>query len=52
MNEISAFLKEAPGTRLVVQWLRFHTSTAGGMGSIPSQGAKIPYAVRPKNKIK
>ena len=31
------------GTSLAVQWLRLHTSTAGGMGSIPVQGTKIPY---------
>ena len=34
-----------PGTSLVVQWLRLHASIAGGMGSIPGQGAKIPHAV-------
>ena len=33
------------GTSLVVQWLRLHTSTAGGTGSIPGLGTKIP---RPK----
>ena len=27
-------------------------SNAGGMGSIPGQGAKIPYASRPKNQKK
>ena len=32
-----------PGTSLVVQWLRLCTSTAGGMGSIPSWRAKIPH---------
>ena len=26
------------GTSLVVQWLRLHASTAGGMGSIPGLG--------------
>ena len=34
------------GTSLVVQWLRFHSSTAGGTGSIPGQGTKIPHALR------
>ena len=39
----------------MVQWLRLCTSTAGGEGSIPSQGTKIPYAVqcgkqKPKKK--
>ena len=33
------------GTSLVIQWLRLHTSTAGGTGSIPVQGTKIPHAV-------
>ena len=36
------------GTSLVVQWLRLCASNAGGVGSIPGQGAKIPYASWPK----
>ena len=32
------------GTSLAVQWLRLHTSTAGGTVSIPGQGTKIPHA--------
>ena len=32
------------GTSLVVQWLRLQTSSAGGSGSIPGQGTKIPQA--------
>ena len=28
----------------VVQWLRLHTSTAGGVNSIPGQGTNIPHA--------
>ena len=28
----------------VVQWLRFHSSTAGGAGLIPGQRTKIPHA--------
>ena len=31
-------------TSLVVQWLRLHASTAKNVGSIPSQGTKIPHA--------
>ena len=31
-------------TSLVVQWLRFHASTAGETGYIPGWGTKIPYA--------
>ena len=33
------------GTSLVVQWLRLHASTAGGAGSIPGWGTKIPHAL-------
>lgn len=33
------------GTFLVGQWLRYHASITGGMGSIPGQGPKILYAV-------
>ena len=32
------------GTSLAVQWLRFCASNAGGMGSIPGGGTKIPHA--------
>ena len=32
------------GDFLVVQWLRLHASTAGGTGSIPGWGTKIPHA--------
>ena len=31
-------------TSLAVQWLSLHASTAGGMGSIPGGGTKIPDA--------
>ena len=27
----------------MVQWLRLHASTAGGMGSIPGQEIEIPH---------
>ena len=27
----------------MVQWLRLHASTAGGMGLIPGQGTKMPH---------
>ena len=29
----------------MVQWLRLHASTAGGLGSIPGQGTKILQAL-------
>ena len=32
-------------TSLVVWWLRFHTSSAGGTGLIPGLGTEISYAV-------
>ena len=32
-------------TSLVVQWLRLSIPNAGGAGSIPGQGTKIPHAV-------
>ena len=32
------------GTSLVVQRLRLHASNAGGVGSIPGWGTKIPHA--------
>ena len=32
------------GNSLAVQWLGLHASTAGGTGSIPGQGTKIPHA--------
>ena len=31
-------------TSLAVKWLRLHAFNAEGMGSIPSQGTKIPLA--------
>ena len=34
---------------MAVQWLRL-PSNAGGTGLIPSQGAKIPHALWPKNQ--
>ena len=33
------------GTSLAVQWLRLHTPSAEGTGSIPGQGTKILHAV-------
>ena len=33
------------GTSLVAQWLRLHSSNAGGMGSISSWRTKSPQAV-------
>ena len=36
----------------MVQWLRLSTSIAGGIGSIPSQGTKIPHAMLYSKKKK
>ena len=44
--QISLFvLKVIRRTSPAVQWLGFCASTAGGPGSIPGQGTKIPPAV-------
>ena len=32
------------GTSLAVQWLRLHTSTAGGTSGAPDGRTKIPHA--------
>ena len=32
------------GTSLVVQWLRLYAPNAGGAGSIPARGTRIPHA--------
>ena len=33
------------GISLMIEWLRLHASNAGGAGSIPGQGTKIPHAM-------
>ena len=35
-----AIIKLDTGTSLVIQWLRLHTSAAGGPGSIPGRGTR------------
>ena len=40
------------GTSLAVRWMRLHASNAGGAGSIPGRGTKIPHAVRLSQKKK
>jgi len=44
--------RQRQGTPLVVQWLRFRASNAGGTGLIPGQGTEIPHAVKHGQKIK
>ena len=40
------FQKATKQSSLVVQWLRLHGPNAGGTGSIPGWGTKIPYATQ------
>ena len=42
----------ARGTSLEVQWLRLLASNAGGAGSIPGQGTKIPHVAWHGQKLK
>ena len=42
-------LKMNWGISLAVQWLRLCNSTAGGTGSIPGLGTKIPHAAWREN---
>ena len=44
MKGIIFFNKEFSGAFGAVQWLRIHPSNAGGAGSIPGWGTKIPHA--------
>ena len=37
---------------MVIQWLRLHTPTSGGMGVIPGWGAKIPHVAKKLEKKK
>ena len=46
------FLKKTLGTSLAVQWLRLCVCTAGGAGSIPGWGTKIPHTAQCGQKIK
>ena len=54
-NLFSLIQKLAIGVFPGVQWLRLHASSAGGgdgMGSIPSQGTKIPHTMECGQKFK
>ena len=46
------FLKNTWGTYPMVQWLRLHASTAGGVGLIFNQETKIWHAVWCNQKVK
>ena len=45
-------LRLATGTSLAAQWLGLRASTAGGAGSIPGWGTKIPHAIRCGQNLK
>ena len=55
---VSALLKQKvilkfenmAGTSLAVQWLRLRVPKAGGTGSTPGRGTKIPHAAWPKKQ--
>ena len=44
------FLISFIGTSLVIQWLRLHVSTAGGVGWIPGHRTKIPHTAQQGKK--
>ena len=44
-NKILLSKYSSYGTFLAVQWLGLWASTAGGAGSIPGQGTKIPHTM-------
>ena len=48
-TQVFLTLKLMLRTSLAVQWLTLPFN-AGGAGSIPGWGAKIPHALRPKNQ--
>ena len=44
-------MKNEKGNSLVVQRLGIYAPTAGGTGSIPGRGTKIPHAMAQQKKI-
>ena len=50
--EKNLHLKRYQRKTSLVQWLRLRTSNAGGVGSIPGWGTKIPHAAWQKKKEK
>ena len=46
------FMRTHLWTSLEGQWLRLHAPNAGGGGSIPGQGTKIPHATQQGQKKK
>ena len=49
MFKISKLRRE---TSLLIQWLILYASKAGGTGSIPDQGTKIPHATWDGREVK
>ena len=50
--QVSSTIERPLGTSLAIHWLRLHSSSAGDMGSVPSQGSKIPCALQPQKRKK
>ena len=50
-DQTCALKNHKGGTSLVVQRLRPHTASAGGLVSTPGWGIKIPHATRHSQKI-
>ena len=46
INKFKKKKRTVLGNSLAIQWLGLSTSTAGGMGSIPGRGTKIPHAAQ------
>ena len=44
-------MKQIPGLPLLAYWLKLCAANAGGTGSIPGQGTKIPHALQCSQKI-
>ena len=51
-QHVGDIIKHETGTYLVAQWLRLHSANEGGMGSIPSQGSKIPHTMQHSQRVK
>ena len=45
-HRVKVCLSSLEGTSLPVQWLGLRASTAGGAGSIPGRGTRMPHAVQ------
>ena len=51
-HKFNYFKNYKRGTSLAVQWLALCASNAGGVGSIPGWGTRIPHAARGSKKNK